>query len=173
MIAHVLTNNPVPLPVQWLLAILFFGGALAMLALRRRGWRIAAAVATVCGLSGTISSWVVAAIQPGVAPYTLRIAAPSPGALVASPVLLTVCGVRGDGSELPATDSTHDLAVYVDGREVPTVDGWQFGEIVAPGRHTIRVELVSSSHQAFSPPVTASTDVTVAGGGGITRPAGC
>jgi hypothetical protein len=173
VIAHVLTNNPVPLPVQWLLAILFFGGALAMLALRRRGWRIAAAVATVCGFSGTVSSWVVAAVQPGVAPYTLRIAAPSPGAVVASPVLLTVCGVRGDGSEVPATDSSHDLAVFIDGREVPTVDSWQFGEVVAPGAHTIRVELVSSSHQAFSPAATASIHVTAAADGIVTQTASC
>lgn len=173
VVAHLLIGSPIPLAVQWLLALLCFGGALAVLVLRRRAWRIAAAIATACGFAGTVGSWVVAAVQPGPAPYSLRIVSPAPGSVVSPFVLLTVCGVRGDGSIQAATDSAHYLVVFVDGHEVPTVDAWRFGEWLEPGVHAIRVELVTPSHHAFNPPAIASTRVTVASTARTAGPASC
>lgn len=173
MIAHVLTGSPIPLAVQWVVAVALFAGGLGALALRRRRWRVAAAALCVCGLGGIVTSWVVAAIQPGAPPYTLRIAAPASDSRLASPVTLTVCGVRPDGSTLPATDAAHYLVVFVDGHEVPTVDAWRFSEELSSGRHTIKVELVTPAHHAFNPPATATTTVTVRAAAPSNGPADC
>ncbi|MBV8195591.1 MAG: hypothetical protein JOY80_08690 [Candidatus Dormibacteraeota bacterium] len=144
--------------------MLLFAGAVTAFVVRRRAWRVTAVVLSACGAIGTLTSWVVAAVQPGVPPYSLRVIYPTNGARVASPLLLTVCGVRGDGTMVPATDPSHYLVVFVDGHEVATVDAWQLAEILAPGQHDIRVELVTPAHHAFDPPAIASTDVTVTGG---------
>jgi len=162
MTAHLLTGSPVPLALQWLVAVLLFGGVLGAVTLRSRSWRVVATGIACCGFGGTVATWVVAVVQPGAPPYALRVAAPPNGTHSASPVLLTVCGVRPDGSLLPATDPQHYLVVFADGHEIPTVDDWQFTEALAPGRHTIRVELVTPAHHAFNPPAVASVTLTVA-----------
>jgi hypothetical protein len=172
-IGHLLTGGPIPLAVQWLAAALLGGGVVGMLSLRRRAWRFSAAAVTMCGLAGTVAAYVTAAIQPGAPPYAIRITAPETGALVSSPVLLTVCGVRRDGSTQPATDIAHYLVVFVDGHEVPTVDAWRFAETLTPGPHTIRVELVTPSHHAFAPPAIAITKVTVNAGAVAAVPSNC
>lgn len=173
MIAHVLTGSPVPLAAQWVAAALLFGGGLAAVALRSRAWRVVATTLAVCGLGGTLTAWVAAAIQPGAPPYSLRIASPVNRARVVSPLTITVCGVRTDGSTLPATDAAHYLVVFVDGHEVPTVDAWQFDERLTPGTHVIRVELVSPAHHAFNPPTTATTTITVVHDVPAPAPANC
>jgi hypothetical protein len=173
VIVHLLTGSPVPLGVQWLAAVALFGGAVAVVSLRRRVWRVAAAVVALCGLAGTATSCFAAAVQPGAPPYMLRVAAPKTGSTVSSPVLLTVCGVRRDGSTRPATDATHYLVVFIDGQEVPTVDAWRFAETLTPGRHTIQVDLVTPSHHAFAPPAVATTTVTVAPDVRAVGPASC
>jgi hypothetical protein len=173
VIGHLLIGGPIPAAVQWLAAALLFGGAAAMLSLRRRAWRYTAAAATMCGLAVTIAAYVAAALQPGAPPYAVRITAPETGSFVSSPVLLTVCGVRGDGSTRPATDAAHYLVVFVDGHEVPTVDAWRFAETLTPGQHTIRVELVTPSHHAFAPPAIATTRVTVNSETSASGPSNC
>ena len=173
MIAHVLTGSPVPLAAQWVAAALLFGGGLAAVAARRRTWRVVATALAVCGLGGTLTAWVAAAVQPGAPPYSLRIASPMNGARVVSPLTLTVCGVRADSSTVPATDAAHYLVVFVDGREVPTVDAWQFAEPMAPGTHAIRVELVTPTHHAFNPPSATTTTVSVVNDAPTAAPATC
>ncbi|HYL72414.1 MAG TPA: hypothetical protein VEY89_14025 [Candidatus Dormibacteraeota bacterium] len=173
MIAHILTGSPVPLGLQWLAAVLLFGGLLAAFALRGRAWRVLAAALAVLGFGGTAASWALAAVQPGAPPYGMRIIAPRDGAQVASPVTLTVCGVRGDGSTLPATDAAHYLVVTVDGHEVPTVDQWQFAEPLALGMHSITVELVTPAHHVFSPPTKSTVHVRVVRVAPTAAAAGC
>jgi hypothetical protein len=173
VIAHVLIGSPVPLAAQWVAAALLFGGGLAAVAVRRRAWRIVATALAVCGLGGTLTAWVAAAVQPGAPPYSLRIASPANGARVVSPLTLTVCGVRADSSTLPASDAAHYLVVFVDGHEAPTVDAWQFAERLAPGTHVIRVELVTPAHHAFNPPATATTTISVVQDVPAPAPANC
>ena len=81
MIAHVPTGNPIPLALQWVVAALLFGGLLAALAARRTAWRRLAIAVAICGLLGTVSTSVVGAMQPGPAPYSLRIIAPAAGTI--------------------------------------------------------------------------------------------
>jgi hypothetical protein len=173
VIAHLLTGSPVPISVQWLAAAALFGGAVAAASLRRRAWRITAGVVAACGLAGTVTAIVATAVQPGAPPYTIRIVAPATGSRLASPVLLTVCGVQADGTTRPATDAAHYLVVFVDGHEVPTVDAWRFDETLAPGRHRIQVDLVTPSHHAFAPPAVATTTVTVTADAPEVGPANC
>lgn len=173
MIAHVLTGSPVPFAVQWLAAAALFGGVVAALTSRARTWRWLALAVSVLGLAGTLATWAVAAVQPGSPPYFLRIVAPAPGERVAPLVTITVCGVRGDGRMVPATDPHHYLVVFIDGREVPTVDAWQFREEMSLGVHEVRVQLVTPSHHAFNPPALASVTVHVESDAPTLQPAAC
>jgi len=171
VIAHVLSN--LPLPLQWGLALLIFGGALVIFVVRRTPVRIAGAVAAVAGTGGLIVSWVLTPALLVPAPYGLRIVSPTPGADVGSPLTLTVCGVPATGSRIPATDSQHYLAIFIDGVEVPTVDVWHIPEDLSSGLHTVKVELVSPSHQAFSPPAVATETITVVPGANPAGPGSC
>ncbi len=171
MIAHVLSN--LPLPLQWALALLIFGGGLVVFVVRRTAMRVAGAVAAAAGAGGLIASWVLspALLQP--APYAVRIVSPMPGAEVGSPLTLTVCGIPATGGRVPATDSQHYLAVFIDGVEVPTVDVWHIPEDLPTGPHSIKVELVSPSHQAFNPPAIATENVRVLPGAVPPGPGTC
>ena len=160
-IGHVLTGSPIPVAAQWVIAVLLFGGALAAVTLRSRTQRRIAGSVAFIALGGTIITWVVGAFQPGAAPYALRIIAPPQDASVVSPVTITVCGVHPDGTEVPATDSQHYMIVFIDGREVATVDRSQLSEAVPSGTHTITAELVTPSHHAFDPPQIAAVTLTV------------
>ncbi|HEY6469267.1 MAG TPA: hypothetical protein VI434_05830 [Candidatus Dormibacteraeota bacterium] len=171
MIAHILSN--LPLPLQWGLALLIFGGALAVFAVRRSAIRIAGAVAAFCGIGGLVASWILSPALLVPAPYAVRIVSPAPGAEVGSPFILTVCGVPATGPMVPATDSQHYLAIIIDGVQAPTVDVWQVPQDLSPGSHVVEVELVSPSHQAFSPPATAKETITVVAGKHPTGPVVC
>lgn len=171
MVAHILSN--LPLPLQWGLAVLIFGGGLVVFVVRRTAMRVAGAVAAVAGVGGLIASWVLTPALLVPAPYALRIVSPTPGAEVGSPLTLTVCGVPATGGRVPATDSQHYLAVFIDGVEVPTVDVWHIPEDLAAGRHSVKVELVSPSHQAFNPPAIATEDITVVPGANPSGPGSC
>jgi len=171
VIAHILSN--LPLPLQWGLAVLIFGGGLVVFVVRRTAMRVAGAVAAVAGVGGLIASWVLTPALLVPAPYALRIVSPTPGAEVGSPLTLTVCGVPATGGRVPATDSQHYLAVFIDGVEVPTVDVWHIPEDLAAGRHSVKVELVSPSHQAFNPPAIATEDITVVPGANPSGPGSC
>jgi hypothetical protein len=171
VIAHILSN--LPLPLQWGLALLIFGGALAVFAVRRSAIRIAGAVAALCGVGGLVASWLLSPALLVPAPYALRIVSPPPGAHVGSTFTLTVCGVPATGPMVPATDPQHYLAIIVDGVQAPTVDVWQVPQELGPGSHVVEVELVSPSHQAFSPPATTKETITVVAGAAPAGPVPC
>jgi hypothetical protein len=171
VIAHILSN--LPLPLQWGLALLIFGGGLAVFALRRTPFRVAGGVAALCGVGALVASWVLSPALLVPAPYPLRIVSPAPGADVDSHFVLTVCGVPASGGLVAATDSQHYLAIIIDGIQAPTVDVWQVPQDLSVGRHSIEVELVSPSHQAFSPPATAKETITVVSGAATSGLASC
>jgi hypothetical protein len=161
LIAHVLTGSPIPAAVQWLLAALLFGGALAAAWLRSGRRRLIAAGVAGCALVATLASWVIAALQPGAAAYAVRIVAPQQNAVVSSQVALTVCGFYPDGTKVPATDAQHYLIVFVDGVEAATVDRSQIVYALSNGTHTIKTELVTPAHHAFDPPQIAEVTIRV------------
>jgi hypothetical protein len=171
VVAHILSN--LPLPLQWGLALLIFGGGLAIFAVRRSAIRIAGGVAAFCGVGGLVASWILSPALLVPAPYGLRIVSPSAGTEVGAPFTLTVCGVPTSGHLVPATDSQHYLAIIIDGVQTPTVDVWQVPEDLAAGRHAVEVELVSPAHQAFNPPAIAKENITVASGAASSGPVAC
>ena len=171
MIAHIVSN--LPLPLQWGLALLIFGGGLLVFAVRRSALRIAGAVAALGGAGGLIASWILSPALLVAAPYAVRIVSPAPGATVGTPLTLTVCGVPASGPLVPATSSQYYLAIILDGVQAPTVDVWHVPVDLSPGRHTVEVELVSPSHQAFNPPATFKETITVVAGRIPTGPGSC
>jgi hypothetical protein len=171
VIAHILGN--LPLPLQWGLALLIFGGALAVFAVRRGVIRIAGAAAALCGVGGLAASWILSPALLVPAPYPVRILSPAPGAEVGSPFTLTVCGVPSTGRMVPATDAQHYLAIIIDGVQLPTVDVWQVPQELSPGSHVVEVELVTPAHQAFNPPAIAKETITVVAGHPPTGPVAC
>ena len=68
MIAHIVSN--LPLPLQWGLALLIFGGGLLVFAVRRSALRIAGGVAAFCGAGGLIASWIFSPALLVAAPYS-------------------------------------------------------------------------------------------------------
>ena len=171
MIAHIVSSLPPPL--EWGLAVLIFGGGLIVFAVRTSVLRIAGGMAAVCGSAALIAGWVFSPALLVPAPYAVRIVSPSPGADVGAPVTLTVCGVRASGGVVPATDAQHYLAIVLDGIQAPTVDAWHVPIDLAAGRHTVEVELVTPSHQAFNPPATFTETITVVPGAAPPGPGSC
>ena len=171
MLAHIVSG--LPLPLQWGLALLIFGGGLLIFAVRRNALRITGGVAALCGAGGLVASWVFSPALLVAAPYPVRIVSPAPGAAIGAPLTLTVCGVQGSGRLVPATSSQFYLAVIIDGVQAQTVDVWQVPVDLSSGRHTIEVELVSPSHQSFNPPATFTETITVAAGAAPTGPGSC
>jgi hypothetical protein len=171
VIAHIVSS--LPLPLQWGLALLIFGGALVIFAVRRSAYRLAGGIAAVCGAGGLIASWILSPALLVAAPYAVRIVSPTPGTSVGAPLTLTVCGVRASGGLVPATSAQYYLAVILDGVQAPTVDVWHVAVDLSSGRHTVEVELVSPSHQAFNPPATFKETITVVPGAAPVGPGSC
>jgi hypothetical protein len=171
VIAHIVSS--LPLPLQWGLALLIFGGGLLVFAVRRSVLRIAGAVAAVCGAGGLIASWILSPALIVAAPYAVRIVSPAPGATVGAPLTLTVCGVTASGGMKPATSGQYFLAVILDGVQAPTVDVWHVPVELSAGRHMVEVELVSPSHQAFNPPATFTETITIVPGVTPAGPGSC
>jgi hypothetical protein len=144
-----------------LLGALLFGGVLAAVWARSRPARRVAAAVALGALAATVASWVVSAMQPGAAPYTLRVIAPQQNSAVGNPVVVTVCGVYADGTRVPATDAHHYVILFVDGAEVATVARARSVYTLSMGTHTIKAELVTSSHQAFDPAQIAEVTLRV------------
>ena len=94
MIAHIVSS--LPLPLQWGLALLIFGGGLVVFAVRRSALRIAGGVAALCGAGGLGRELD---LQPGAARGAHRTLCascrPHPELDVGAPLTLTVCGVPG------------------------------------------------------------------------------
>ncbi|MBV8528990.1 MAG: hypothetical protein JOZ75_11800 [Candidatus Dormibacteraeota bacterium] len=159
MIVHVLSGSVVPLPIEWVAALLLFGGAFAALAVRGRRWRQAAIAVSALGLVMTGIGWVADSAQPGPAPYALRIVAPSRS--TPPNAVFTVCGLRGDGTLLTPTDAQHWLVPFVDDRQRPATDAPVYPVRLTPGEHTVRFDLVNPSNREFSPPAEVTEHVTV------------
>ena len=159
MIAHVLSGTVLPAGVEWLAAVLLFGGAFAALATRRRRWRRAAATAATVGLVVTAVGFVADATLPGPAPYGLRIVAPQ--TRTPPDAVFTVCGLRGDGTLLTPTDSQHWLAPFIDGSQRPVISAFVYPVRLVAGPHLVRFDLVTPAMREFSPAATVSEHVVV------------
>lgn len=171
MIAHVLSGSVLPAGVEWLAAVLLFGGLAVFMVARRRAWRRAATATAVLGFILTTVGFVADSTLPGRAPYGLRIVAPHQR--TPPDAVITVCGVRGDGTLLTPTDGSHWLAPFIDGRQRPLLNASVLPVRLTAGRHDIRFDLVTASSREFSPPATASEQLTVDATASQSAPVGC
>ena len=171
MIAHVLSGTVLPVGVEWLAAVLLFGGAFGALATRRRGRRRAAVAAAGVGLAVTVVGFAADATLPGPAPYTLRIVAPQ--TRTPPDAVFTVCGVRADGTLLMPTDSQHWLAPFVDGAQRPGISAYVYPLRLGVGPHVVRFDLVTPAMREFSPAATVSEHIVVDPAAPATAPRSC
>ncbi len=154
-LAHIVGGGPVwPL---WITGAVLFGGAVAAMAVPLR-LRRACLAATAVGLVATIAVYVALPSAPAApAGLAIRVAAPAASATVTSPVLVKVCGT----SDIPGAGRL--LSISVDGRQVAEVDADTAAVTIAAGPHMLAVELVTSDHRAYAPPVLTNVQVTVSG----------
>jgi MYXO-CTERM domain-containing protein len=162
LIAHVLSSNVVPEGAQWGAIGLTALGAFGILRRRRKvldrlSWTTFAAGAIACvGMVG------IAMLSPVRPVYTLSLAL---NADATSPVQVTACAQKSDGSTATTPDGDHVLAVLVDGIQVATETTSSFAVTVAHGSHNLRVEVLTRDHREFNPVVAADAQVTVTGVG--------
>jgi hypothetical protein len=166
MLAHVVGGGPVwPL---WLTGTLLFGGAVAAMAVPQARRRACLAIAAV-GLVATIAVYLLLPSAPTAPPgLSLSIAAPRDGAIVTSPVVMRVCA----GSySVPGAGRL--LSISVDGSQVAEVNTSAAAINVDSGEHIVRVELVTSAHREYAPPVLTDETLTVPGVGPLSQPPDC
>jgi hypothetical protein len=166
MLAHLLGGGPVwPL---WVTGTLLFGGAVASMAVPE-GMRRACLAVSGVGLVATVVVYVlIPAAPPAPRGLSLGIAVPVDGATVTSPVVVRVCG--GTNS-IPGAGRL--LSVSVDGRQVAEVNANTAAVNVDSGQHIVRVELVTSAHREYAPPVLTNETITVSGVGPLSEPPAC
>jgi hypothetical protein len=167
VIAHILGGSS---PWQlWPTCTLLFGGAVAAMFVRRPMLYRACLVSAGVGLVTTIAVYVLIPAAPA-APsgLSLSIAAPLDGARVTSPVVVRACA---GADAVPGTGRL--LSVSVDGRQVAEVPTGTAAINVSTGKHTLRVELVTSAHRAYAPPVLTDETITVSGVGPLSQPPDC
>lgn len=165
-LAHIVGGGAVwPL---WVTGAVLFGGAVAAMAASGRLRRACLAAAGV-GLVATLAVYAaIPAAPPAPAGVSLRIAGPPANGSVTSPLAVRVCAT---GTAVPGSGRL--LSVSLDGRQVAEVDADLAVLTVAGGTHTLRVELVTSAHREYAPPVLTDETVTVSGPGVLTIPPGC
>lgn len=112
------------------------------------GWSSALAAGALLwlGVAGGGQLNAMQVLQP-----SFTIAAPAAGATVTSPVLVKVT-LHGAQIGKPSSGLDH-LHIAVDGGEpTPVYDGPQLSLRLAPGKHTVEVDLAGPDHQPLLPP---------------------
>jgi hypothetical protein len=162
-LAHIVQGAPLPTALGWVAACLIAAGAAAIFlgrggSVEVMGWITFAA--GFCGAGGVVA---VTALVPTSARITISLAAPA-ASPAGAPVDVTVCGrATAGGSPATAPDGSNVLAVLVDGRETAVENTGSFALLLPPGRHAVRVELLTNDHHVFSPRVAADATITVGG----------
>ena len=158
MLAHILPNNIVPEPAQWLAIGLAAAGSVGVL--RRRGAQLDRVSWTLFG-TGTAAIVIlvgIAMIAPQPPGYSLSLALSHRGA---SPVLVSVCARYPSGAAARTPENGDVLTYLVDGKQVGYSSLSEFMVTLTPGRHTLRAELLAGNHREFNPVVAAQARVTV------------
>lgn len=153
----------------WLTGALLFGGAVGALFVRRPTLHRALRTSAIVGLVSTIAVYVLLPAAPA-APsgLSLSIAAPRDGATVTSPVVVRACA-----GTIRVPGAGRLLSISVDGRQVAELPTDTAAITLSNGEHSLRVELVTSAHQAYAPPVLTDETVTVSGVGPVSPPPDC
>jgi hypothetical protein len=169
--AHVLSGG-----VAWWLDALLYVAAAAGVALavatrvprtRKLGVALAAA-----GVGLTLLLGAVVPGSPRSPGYVLRLL-PAGGATVTSPVLLRLCAWYPSGLAAAVPGGGEVLSVSVDGVERLTATAPTAAVDVPPGRHTVRVQVLTSAHVAYTPASAVQNVLSVTGTAPLPRAPSC
>jgi len=169
-LAHVLPNNVVPAPVQWAAIAMIGTGGFGVLRRRRKLVDAVSWITFSIGATGCIVMVGIAMLGPPPPGYALSLAVHEP---VTTPVPVSVCARKPDGSQATAPDGDRVLGVFVDGVQVLTGAANKFAVAMTPGEHALRVELLTRDHREFNPAVAATATVDVTGKAGLSGPGAC
>ena len=167
---HVVAPSALPGWAPWLAAAVMYASALALAAWRRG--RVALLTAGGLGVAGTVAALALTPSVPAAPTYALRLAVPASHPLT-SPVSVTVCGRRPDGSAVTVPDAQTLLTVFLDGRQVLETRRTPIAVEAGAGAHELRVEVLTGGHLEFRPPVEARLTVVVTGDGPMPAAAPC
>ncbi|MEA2671514.1 MAG: hypothetical protein QOG45_1734 [Chloroflexota bacterium] len=159
---HIVAPSAVPAWAPWLAAAVMYASALALAVSRRGRWVLV--TAGVLGLGGTVAALLLTPTVPVSPGYAITLAVPS-GRPLTSPVAVTVCGRRADGSAVAVPGGGDLLTVLLDGRQVLETQRSSLGVEAGAGDHELRVELLAPGHLQFRPPLDARLRVLVQGTG--------
>jgi len=164
LVAHIVTPTLLPGFVPWLAAAALWGGLLGAVAWRRRRRGVASAALAVAGLAATVLGFVDSATPPKPPGFTLMLASPVDGTAVSSPVLVVACGRWPDGSAAQVPGPGQLLLVLIDGVVASEGRLPNAAVDISPGRHSLRVEVITGNHAAYQPPVEVTSSVSVVAG---------
>jgi hypothetical protein len=170
--AHILGSGSGRWQLAWIPVGVAVAGVLAWAvgrpALRKPGLVVAAA-----GLAATLVVGIVAPGAPARPAYILDLEAPQPGAHVTSPMIVLVCAHQPDGSAAQVPGQDRVLSVSVDGAQLESVSGSSMVIEASPGTHDLRVDVLTSEHRAYDPPVEVDVHVAVTGVGPLPANPSC
>ncbi|HEX3605341.1 MAG TPA: hypothetical protein VH134_05430 [Candidatus Dormibacteraeota bacterium] len=169
-LAHIAPPSSVPGWAPWLAALVMYGSAIALL-LARRGRRFLLA-AGVFGLGGTAAVLALSPTVPAAPGYAISLALPGGGERT-SPLLVSVCGRRPDGSGAAVPGAGNLLTVFLDGRQVLETRRTPVAVEAPAGAHLLRVEVLTDDHREFRPPLDSRLALRVAGAGPLPSAAAC
>jgi hypothetical protein len=172
-LAHIVQGATLPTALGWVAAVLIASGGLAIFLGRGGAMEVVGWVVLGVAFVGAASIIAVTAILPTSARISISLAAPHSGA-VSSPMQVVVCARdASSGVAASAPDGDNVLAVVVDGRELAVEHTGRFAVEIAPGRHALRVEMLTRDHVEFNPPVIADATITVDGTAPLGVAPGC
>lgn len=171
--AHIVSTSGLPGLVGWLVAaVLAVAVAVAVLG-RGRRLRATGLVVAVAAGGTTVVLWTYTTSTPTAPGYVLALSSPAAGSDVTSPVTVVVCGRTPDGAPAVVPGSGRLVSMSVDGRQVAErADDTVILEIPT-GSHRIRVEVLTTDHRQFSPPLAIETSIVVVGVGPASNPRRC
>ena len=171
-LAHVVVAGAGVTVALWVAMVLMLGGGAACLLARARWQRMSGAVLIVVGVAGTVGAGFAAA-APAPPAYSISVARPSVGAQVTSPVLVQVCGRLPGGARIDIPGPGQVLSVFIDGRQLQTTTMATAFVAAQAGRHTLRVEILSTDHREYQPPLATDIPVMVTGPGPLGSASTC
>src|SRR5205807_6067043 len=123
--------------------------------------------------AGLVVVNVVASSAPSSPGYAISLAVPRDGASVTTPVLVTACGRNPDGTAAAVPGPDRVLSLFIDGRQTFETRTATVALQVGPGRHRLRVEVLTTDHREFLTPLQASVSIDVVGTGPVVDRASC
>ena len=147
--------------------------AIAVVAFGPRRFQRPAVVVSVVSMSSLL---ILAAVSPG-APlppgYAITVLEPGAGGAVTTPFSVVVCGRSSAGSSAAVPGGDRVLSISLDGREVLSTGSGHALVTATPGRHRLRVEVLTKDHVEYQPPLAQELDVEVGGPAPIAAPRSC